>query len=210
MSERPSLAAGLLLACLATGPDIVRAHDFSQSESTVEFDGATVRVRLGVNLLELPGVDANGDQRVSYEELDRSIERVFAAIKEHFTLRAPAPPVRVTAARYEIVDEHVLRMDLVHIFTTSVGRLEIASRFDRLFGPAHRHLITARLGGELRRAVLEAGHPAVTFENARVTSERILIVVLAVLSVLALAAYRLRARNARAAEVSANDRSRIT
>ena len=67
----------------------VRAHDFSQSESAIEIDGAIVRVRIGVNLLEMPGVDANGDQRVSYDELDESIERVFAAIKEHLTLRAP-------------------------------------------------------------------------------------------------------------------------
>jgi hypothetical protein len=38
MSERPSLAASVLLACLATEHAIVRAHDFPQSESTVEFD----------------------------------------------------------------------------------------------------------------------------------------------------------------------------
>src|SRR5262245_2334401 len=128
MCEWPRVAARVLLACVAAAvPALVSAHDFSQSESAIEIDGATVRVRLGVNLLELPGVDANGDQRVSYEELDRSIERVFAAIREHFTLRAPAPPVRVTAARYEIVDDHVLSIDLVHTFTERVGRLEIVS-----------------------------------------------------------------------------------
>ena len=169
------------------------AHEFSQSESTIEFDGrSTIHLRFSLNLLELKGVDASGDQRVSYDELDRSIERVFTAIKEHYTLGAPEPAERIVAEKYQIADDHVLQIEIRQTFGTDVGRLDVTSSLDALLGSAHQHLVTAIVNGEPRRAVLDASNRSVTFETGRVTVGRVLIVVVAALGLLALALYRLR------------------
>jgi hypothetical protein len=191
MCERQRLVLSVLSAALiAIGAE---AHEFSQSESTIEFDGTTIRLRFSLNLLELEDVDANGDTRVSYEELDRSIERVVAAVKDHYSLGAPQPAERIETEKYEIVDNHVLRMAIRETFAADVGRLEITSHLDALFGPGHQHLVTADVNGETQRAVLDASHRSVTFERGRATTERMVIVVVAALGLLGLWVYRIRA-----------------
>jgi hypothetical protein len=185
----------LLVVCLtaaaliATGAE---AHEFSQSESTIEFDGATIRLRFSLNLLELKDVDANGDQRVSYDEIDRSIERVFAAVKEHYTLDAPEPAERIVAEKYQIADDHVLQIEIRQTFGADVSRLEVTSSLDALLGLTHQHLVTAIVDGEPWRAVLDASNRSVTFETGRVTVGRVLTVVIAALGLLALVVYRMR------------------
>lgn len=177
-------------ALLAFGAE---AHDFSQSESTIEFDGATVRLRVSLNLLELKDVDANGDQRVSYEELDRAIERVFAALKEHYTLGAPQPAERIVVENYRIADDHVLQIAIRETFAAAVSRLTVASNLDSLFGPMHQHLVTAMVNGRPERAVLDASNRHAIFETGRISAARILAVAVAALGLLALGLYRLRA-----------------
>lgn len=173
---------------------VVEAHAFSQSESRLAIDGRTVRVRLSLNLLEMKGVDANQDQRVSYDELDNAIEPLFAAVKEHYTLRAPELPRRVVAEKYQIIDDHVLQIDMLQTFERDVRRLEATSNLDALLGPAHQHLATAIVNGEPRRAVLDAANRTLIVEVARVTVGRIVTVVLAVAGLLLLIAYRLKQR----------------
>jgi hypothetical protein len=181
----------LLVIALTT---VVTAHDFSQSESLLEVAGSTVRARIRINLLEIEDVDANVDQRVSYDELDRSIERVFAAIKEHFVLRAPDAPDQIVAERYEIGDDHVLQIDVAYTFSERVRRLELTSRFDVLFAPGHQHLAAVSTGGETMRAVLDRSNRTVTVDLARVTAGRVAAVMLAGLGLLFVAWYRLRPR----------------
>lgn len=173
---------------------VLDAHEFSQSESTLEIDGSMVRVRLSLNLLELKGVDANGDGRVLYDELDRAIEGVFASIKTHYSLLAPEPAVRVVAEKLQIVDEHVLQIDVRHTFARNVRRLEVTSSLDDIFGPAHQHLAAALVNGGRRRAVLDASNRTMTIEAARVTFDTVLMVAVAALGLLLLVAYRLGQR----------------
>ena len=190
MCDRHRFLVAVAAALIAVGAE---AHEFSQSDSTLEFDGAAIRVRFRINLLEVKEVDANGDGRVSYDELDRSIERVFAAIKDHYTIGAPEPAGQIVAEKYQIADDHVLQIEIRHTFDADVRRLDITATLDALLGPAHQHLVTAGVNGELRRAVLDASNRRVTFETGRVTAGRIIAVVIAALGLLALAAYRLRA-----------------
>ena len=68
------MSRGILVALVFSV--VLTAHDFSQSESTLTIDGSTVVVQLRLNLLEFPGIDANGNGVISYEELDAGIERV--------------------------------------------------------------------------------------------------------------------------------------
>lgn len=168
------------------------AHDFSQSESTLTIDGSTVSVQLRLNLLEFPGVDANGNGVVSYDELDAGIERVFAAVKEHYVLGAPGSPVRILVERHDIVDDHVLQMDVRYDFAADVAGLDVTSTLDALLGPMHQHMLTTRLNGETTRAVLDADNRRVHLDRSRITRGRIAAVLGALVAIVLLAWFRRR------------------
>lgn len=170
------------------------AHDFSQSESTIDIDGRAVRVQFSVNLLELPDVDTSGDGRVSYDELDRAIERVVGLVKGHFAVRAPDEAGRIAVDRYDFVDDHVLRMDMRYEFDHRLGAIDVTSTIDALAGPMHQHFLTARVNGELVRAVLDAANRSTRLDPRRVTPGRLTAVGLAALALGVLAAFRWRAR----------------
>jgi len=171
---------------------ILAAHDFSQSESTLALDGSTVHAQLRFNLLEFPRVDADGNGVVSYEELDAAIERVFAAVKEHYVLGAPDAPLRVLVERHEIVDEHVLQMGVRYDFAGAVNQLDVTSTLDVLFGPMHQHIVTARLTGETSRTVLDTGNRRAHLDRSRITAWRIAAVLGAVFAIGLLAWFRRR------------------
>jgi hypothetical protein len=189
-----SLVSRFALAAAIVSPTTPGAHDFSQTESTIQVDGATARVRLGINLLELPGVDANGDLQVTYEELDRAIEPIFESIKQHYTLAAPGPPANIVAEKSELLDGHVLMLDLVHTFPTPVRTLRVTSTFDALLGPTHQHYATAIVHHERIRSVLDASHRTMTLEFQRVTLTRVLTVLAAAAGLLLFIGYRRKSR----------------
>ncbi len=184
---RPALALTLVFGVALT------AHDFSQSESVVTTDGPTVRVRFSLNLLELPDVDTSRNGVVSYEELDAAIERVFAAVKANYVVGGPDAPKRTMVERQEIVDEHVLRMDLRFDFDHAVRQLDVTSTLDALLGPTHQHFLTANIAGESARTVLDATSRRAHFDRARVVAWQIAAVAAAVLG-LALMAWLRRPR----------------
>jgi hypothetical protein len=200
MSDVRRSAARRAAVCVLAGwlaTAIPGAHDFSQSESALEISGRTVRARIRINLLEMAGVDANVDQRVSYEELDRSIERVFEAIKQHYQLRSPAAARQITAEHYEIGDDHVLQIVVVHEFDRDVRRVEVTSAFDSLFAPSHQHLVSVVVDGESQRAVLDARNRTASFEFRRTNMDNILMTAAAAIGLLLLMVYRTRSRAAR-------------
>src|SRR5262245_37486194 len=53
------------------------AHDLARSESRCTVQGSDVQCHLIVGLLEVPGVDRDGNGTISYAELDQSIAAVF-------------------------------------------------------------------------------------------------------------------------------------
>jgi hypothetical protein len=171
---------------------MLAAHEFSQSESALVVDGPSVTARIDLNLLEFPDVDADRNGIVSYEELDAAIERIFAALKQHYVLGAPEAPVRILAERHEIVDEHVLQINVRFSFAHDVRRLDVTSTLDALFGPMHQHFVTATMAGEAGRTVLDAGNPHVSFDQSRVIFRRTATVVGAVLVIAGLVWFRRR------------------
>jgi hypothetical protein len=153
-----------LLTLTAASPLV--AHDLARSDSRLEIEGRAVRCTLTVDLLEFPGVDADGNGVVSYDELDRSIAAVFARVKEHFLLRAPGEPAKIVMTRHELIDEHTARIELAYTFPTSVSRLEVTSTIDQLsHRPDHQHFVTAMISGTRRDAVLDAGNRTAVFET---------------------------------------------
>ena len=171
---------------------MARAHDLSQSESRIEIDGSTVRVRLTIDLLEIPDVDADRDGRVSYEELDSAIERTFDRIKQHFQLRAATMPERIVLDRHRIVDDHMLEADLRYTFNQEVRRLDVTSTFSAIMRPGHRHLATVTGKRAVHQAVLDSSNPTTTFVPPGITFNRILATLAGLLGLVCVAVYRLR------------------
>jgi hypothetical protein len=155
-----------LLAMVFVVQSLVSAHDLSRSESRLEIHGREVRVLFTIDLLELSDVDRNRDGRVSYDELDASIERIFAAVKENYQVRAAAPPLHISVEQYGIIDGHVLRMELNETFAEDVSRLEITSTLDRIARSGHQHLASATVDGIVHQAVLDASMPTAVFSAA--------------------------------------------
>jgi hypothetical protein len=181
-----------LLLIVLSGASL-SAHDFSQSESVVTTDGPMVKVRISLNLLELPDVDTSRNGVVSYEELDAAIERVFDVVRTHYVVGAPDAPTRTSVERHGIADEHVLTMDVRYDFGHDVRRLDVTSTLDEVLGPTHQHFLTANIAGESARAVLDAANRRAHFDRARVVVWQIAAVGVAVLG-LALMAWLRRVR----------------
>lgn len=184
------LAVATALAAAATV--FSSAHDFSASESVLSVDGAIVRSRLSLNALELPDVDVNGDQRISYDELDRAIERIFKTIKQHYFVGAPEPPSAIVAERNAIIDDHVLQIDIRYTFSHSVGLLDLTSTLDGVLGATHQHVASLKVGGDFQRAVLDSAQPTAHFDARRVTPVRVAMVVAAFLGLVGLGIVRRR------------------
>jgi HupE/UreJ protein len=158
--------AVLLLAVLViAAPARVHGHDVSRSESRLEVHGTEVAGTLTLDLVEFPGVDVNGDGFVSYEELDRAIDRVYAALKGHFVVGDPGPPVRTRVERYEIVENHLLRLDVRYAFERPLSAITVESTLHQITRPDHRHLISVRFGDDVQESVLGAGAERAVFDR---------------------------------------------
>jgi hypothetical protein len=125
-------------------------------------DGADVRVSLTLNLLDLhtgPVVDADGDEVVTYDEIDERIEAVYQAVRNHYHVRAPGEPIASTLERYELVGDAALAMELVYRFGNDVNALTIASTLPYITQPNHQHLVQIGRDGTAQMALLDRAEP---------------------------------------------------
>ncbi len=157
-------ALGAVLGLGVLPASILRAHDFPRSESTVTVQGATARVRLALDLLELGGVDSSGDGVVSYTELDEHMVRVYEIVKQHFVVTANVPLTRMSAEHAVVVNDHVLQMDLVFIFPSDVTNVTNRSTFQAVMRPDHQHVTRVTIAGATGEATLNAVTPQATFD----------------------------------------------
>jgi HupE / UreJ protein len=165
------------LAVCSTLAGTCAAHDFSRSESRVEIHGREVQVALSLNLRELGNVDTSADGVISYDELDRSIDGIYAQLKQHYILAGPAFPIHVTLQHYEISMGHVLDAQLLYVFPEDVTQLSVTSTLDQIMQhqigqPAHQHLISVRFDGETRESVLDAAHPTAVFSSSPTSASK--------------------------------------
>jgi hydrogenase/urease accessory protein HupE len=145
----------LLLAAAGLAAVSAQAHDLFRSESKLIVNGREVKATLTFNLLDFPGVDQNGDKRVTQQELDQSFDRVYAAILSHYTLDSSGPPVRILRQKQELFDEHVLTLGLLYVFPQQVLALKMTSTLPEVLGPGHIHLASVALGGRLQEQILD-------------------------------------------------------
>ena len=154
-----------LLLWLAAGPALVQAHDVSRSQSRLEVVGAEIHGSITLDLSEFPNVDVNHDSVISYEELEPAIERIYAALKGHFFVGDPGLPLRTSVEHYELVEDHLLRLDVRYVFERPPTRVMVRSTFHEITRPDHRHLISVRFGDDLQESVLGAGHDSAVFDR---------------------------------------------
>ena len=138
----------------------------SQSDSKSEIHGKDVTVSFGLTFSNVPYVDRKWRQASSlYDELDHSIDRLYAEVKEHFALRSPDPPVQITLKHYEVVEDHVLQMYLLYEFEKDVTQLEVDSTLFQITQPGHQHLVSVNLDGVVHEGVLNAGNQSAVFKS---------------------------------------------
>jgi hydrogenase/urease accessory protein HupE len=152
-----------LLLSLALAP--LAAHDLYRSESKLVVTGREVKATLTFNLLDFPGVDQNGDKKISPEEFAAALDRVYAAIMQHYTLSSSGPPVRVTRDSDELVDDHVL-LHLTYVFPQQVLAVQMTSNLPDVLGPAHVHLATVSLSGRLQEQILDGRNRTAFFTQS--------------------------------------------
>jgi hydrogenase/urease accessory protein HupE len=155
-------AIRILLCTLALGAPVA-AHDLYRSESRLEVRGREARAAFTFNLLDFPGVDQNGDKRVSQEEFDAAFVRVYAAILQHYSLDSSGAPSRVTRERDRVFDEHVLDLSVTYTFPQDVLGLKVHSTLTQILGKDHIHLVTFILNRRVQEAVLTSGHEEAFF-----------------------------------------------
>ena len=139
------------------------AHDLYRSESRLEVRGREVRAAFTFNLLDFPGVDQNGDKRISQEEFDAAFDRVYAGILQHYSLDSSGPPSRITRERDRVFDEHVLDLNVTYTFPQDVLGLKVHSTLTQILGKDHIHLVTFILNRRVQEAVLTSGHEEAFF-----------------------------------------------
>ncbi len=149
----------LLLAAIAPAA----AHDLFRSESRLIVQGREVSAQLTFNLLDLPGVDQNGDKVVTPAEFAPAFDRIYATILQHYTLNSSGPPVRITRDKYELFDQHVLLLDLTYVFPQQVLALQMTSTLPDVLGPGHLHLVNLRMNGRVQEQILDSGNRTAFF-----------------------------------------------
>jgi HupE / UreJ protein len=140
------------------------AHDMPRSESQIEVAGREVHVVLKLNLLELGYVDTDRNGIISYDELDNSIERIYRDIKQHFIIQSSTLPVETRLKKYDIEQDHGLRMELEYVFAQDVSKLQVTSTLDQIAQPGHEHFVTFSNRGTVQEAILNAATPTVEFK----------------------------------------------
>lgn len=163
---RYSIAISALLAALCLAPT-ASAHDFSTSYSKIRVEGSHVQIQFTLNLLDLhngPKVDLNSDGAVSAEELDESIENIFAALKANYHVAAPDAPQRTIVERYDFVTGNVVRLDLLYSFDHEVTDVKVSSTLHRITQADHRHLLQFGEDDDTRQGVIDANHPFIKID----------------------------------------------
>ncbi len=133
-----------------------QAHDLYRSESRLEVRGRQIKATFTFNLLDFPGVDQNGDKRVSDAEFNEARENVIGAILQHYALDSNGPPARFTREKAEVFDEHVLTLVIQYVFPQDVIALRVNESLNDILGAGHVHLVTAVLGGRTQEAILDS------------------------------------------------------
>jgi HupE / UreJ protein len=151
--SRILLAAILTALCAAP----LTAHDLFRSESRLTVNRREVHAQFTFNLLDFPGVDRDGDKRVSQQEFDAAFDRVYQAILQHYSLDSSGPPSRITRNHYRLFDEHVLDLDMTYTFPQDVLALKVHSALPEVLGKGHVHLVTFILNGRVQEAILVSG-----------------------------------------------------
>jgi len=149
----PKIAIAIALLSLLCGT--AQGHDLYRSESKLEIHGRQITATFTLNLLDFPGVDRDGDKRVTRAEFDPEAEPIYKALDEHYSLDSSGPPVRRTREKSELFDEHVLTVVEQFTFPQDVLAVRVTSTLPDVLGSTHIHLVSVYLGGRLQENILD-------------------------------------------------------
>jgi hypothetical protein len=75
--------------------------------------------------------------------------------------------VAVTLEQYDLVDQNVLKMDLIYRFSPSVTNLAVASTLPLITQPNHQHLLRIDWDGTVQQALLDVEAPVALLGSVR-------------------------------------------
>jgi len=91
---------------------------------------------------KLPDIDQNHDGIVSYDEIDKAIGPLYAALREHYTVRSgTAAPTKTVVERYVLLPGGRLRLEIAYQFAEEIRVLRVESTLDTITVSADTHLV---------------------------------------------------------------------
>jgi hypothetical protein len=117
-----------------------------------------------------PSLDADGDNKVSRDELDAGIGTLVDAIKSHFSVTAPEEPSSITLESYEFQGESAVKIGLLYTFSHDVTKLNVTSKLHVITQPDHQHLLAIGEGDDTRQGVLDMKTPLVEIDLSNQSS----------------------------------------
>ena len=140
-------------------------HEILRSDAKIEVRGHQARAIFTLNLFELTSPVVPGTPRATPAQLDGSINDIFASVKSHYYLRAPAEPVSTTLGQYVLIDGNVVHMEVAYDFADDISALEVESQLDRIMVPGHRHFLAVTLNGNVQQSILDPRNTTASFNG---------------------------------------------
>jgi hydrogenase/urease accessory protein HupE len=91
----------------------------------------------------------------------------FDAVKRHYEVLGPEAPTDTRLESSEALPGNLVRLHIAYIFPRDVTELHVRSTFPDVMPAGHQHIMTVRLNGELREAVLDARNPQAVFTGVK-------------------------------------------
>ncbi len=129
----------------------------------------------------------------TYDEVDRGIDRLYALVKDHFSVGGPQAAASTSLDRYELLDTTAVRLDLTYRFDADVTAIRVTSTLGEVSQPEHVHVTGVEgADGAREQAVLAGATREATFAlPGGLSFARLGRVVLVALALMSLVAYAL-------------------
>jgi hypothetical protein len=142
------------------------AHDVSRSDSKVEIQGREVRVALTLNVKELQYPVITAEPLA----LDKDVGSIFEAVRNHFFVSSPAPPIETRLENYSVLAGSLIQMRILYVFDRDVAALNVKSTLYEIMPAGHQHLMSVRLNGTLHEAILDSRTKEASFSGVQATN----------------------------------------
>ncbi len=95
---------------------------------------------------------------------------MFDSVQRHYFVLGPEAPIAANLESSESLPGDLVRLHILYTFPREVTELRVRSTFHDVMPSGHQHIMTVRLNGELREAVLDSRNPQADFTGVKASS----------------------------------------